>query len=86
MSTSVHAVINAAADEADTLLEGVATPTEAKPILAEWVTDNYPALPKPERAEAVAGVIELLEREGFFAVSAGGDPSADSSETGSPDE
>lgn len=73
MSTNVQAVINAAADEADTLLQGAANPAEAKPLLLEWLADNQPAMPKPERLEVVAGVLTLLEREGFFTGAAGGD-------------
>lgn len=86
MSTRVQAVINAAADEADSLLEGIATPTEAKPLLAEWLADHHPDLPPPERQQVVAEVIAVLEREGFFAVGAGGDSLSDSSDTGVPDE
>ncbi len=73
MSTNVQAVINAAADEADTLLQGAANPAEAKPLILDWLAANHPALPKAERLQVVAGVLTLLEREGFFTCQAGGD-------------
>jgi hypothetical protein len=86
MSTNVQAVINGAADEADSLLEGIANPAEAKPVLLEWLADNHSALTKPERLQVVAGVLSLLAREGFFSCAAGGDESDDPSEAGEPDE
>ncbi len=86
MSNSVQAVINAAADEADSLLEGIATPTEAKPLLKEWLAEHHPAIPLPERDAVVAGILALLEREGFFQVGAGSADSADPGDTGEPDE
>ena len=73
METNVQAVIKAAADEADSLLEGIANPAEAKPALMEWLADNHSALTKPERLQVVAGVLSLLAREGFFEGAAGGD-------------
>ncbi len=85
MSTNVQAVINAAADEADSLLEGVATPADAKPILQEWLADNHPKLPKAERQQVVLGVLALLEQEGFFEASEPGDL-IDDRELGEPDE
>lgn len=66
MKPEVRSVINAAADEADGLLEGIESPAEAKQVLLEWVTDNHPALPKAERAHVVREVLSLLEEEGFF--------------------
>ena len=86
MSTNVQAVINAAADEADTLLEGAANPAEAKPLLMDWLAANHPALPKAERLMVVAGVLTLLEREGFFACPASGDDWDGPGEGGEADE
>jgi|GEM_PF-3780168 len=86
MSTNVQAVINAAADEADTLLQGATNPAEAKPLLLEWLVDNHPAMPKPERLEVVAGVLTLLEREGFFTGAGTGDEWDAPSEASEADE
>ncbi len=86
MSINVQAVINAAADEADNLLEGVANAAEAKPLLREWLADNHPSIPKAERDKIVVGVIGLLEREGFFGSSGHGDSWDDAGEGGEPDE
>lgn len=85
MITTVQAVINAAADDADSLLEGIATPAEAKPLLREWLADHHPAIAPTERDEIVAGILSLLAREGFFEAAAG-DETNDSAEMGEPDE
>ncbi len=86
MSTNVHAVINAAADEADTLLDGVVKPAEARPILKEWLADNHPELSPTDRDAVITEVLALLDEEDFFSVDAGGldtDEPADGTE---PDE
>ncbi len=66
MSDTVQSIINAAADEADSLLDGIASPADAKPILLEWLSDNFPQLPEDQRHSAVHGVVSILKREGFF--------------------
>ncbi len=74
MSTNVHAVINAAADEADNLLEGVTKPAEARPLLLEWLAENHSGLDPAQRETVTAEVLALLEKEGFFV---GGGPDQD---------
>ncbi|HLP02546.1 MAG TPA: hypothetical protein VK163_11030 [Opitutaceae bacterium] len=85
MSTNVQAVINAAADEADNLLEGVLKPADARPLLLEWLGGKYPGLTQSERDAVVAEVLSVLEREEFFEV-AFGDDNDDPPENGEPDE
>ena len=86
MNTNLQAVINFAADEADSLLDGVVTPAEARPVLMDWLADNHPSLRKAEHLQIVSGVLALLEREGFFASSGGGDGAEDPSESDEADE
>ena len=86
MSTNVQTVVNAAADEADLLLEGVGTVAEAKPMLLDWLADNHPELPKAERTQVVQAVIALLLREGFFESGVQQESMADASEFGEPDD
>jgi hypothetical protein len=86
MSTNVQAVINTVADEADLLLDGIATVSEAKPLLLDWLADNHPELPKTERSQVVQTVIDLLAREGFFAGGAQQEPMSDATEFGEPDD
>lgn len=66
MSDTVQSIINAAADEADSLLDGVASPTEAKPLILDWLVDAYPELSQEQRHSVVRGIISILNREGFF--------------------
>ena len=70
---NLQAIINAAADEADGFLNGITTAGEAKPLIAEWLTENQPGLTAPDRQRVVQGLLALLEREGFFEAHAGGD-------------
>ena len=88
MNTNLQAVINLAADEADSLLDGVATPAEARPVLMDWLADNHPSLRKAEHLQIVSGVLALLEREGFFTGTGtgGGGGAGDPAEADEPDE
>ena len=86
MSLNLQAVIDAAADEADTVLDGVATPAEAKPLLREWLAENHPALTKTESDQVIAGTLRLLDREGFFAVADRGDGWDEPGDGAEPDE
>ncbi|MFT3828787.1 MAG: hypothetical protein QM691_03675 [Opitutaceae bacterium] len=85
MSNHVQAVINAAADEADSLLEGVMKPADARPLLFDWLGENHPGLTQSERDAVVSEVLSLLAHEGFFAA-AGGDEGDAASENDEPDE
>ncbi|HLP10178.1 MAG TPA: hypothetical protein VK178_18595 [Opitutaceae bacterium] len=85
MSTTVQAVINAAADEADTLLEGIVKPADARPLLLEWLGEHHPGLTGSERDAIVGKVLSLLEHEGFFEAAVG-DDNDEPPEYGEPDE
>lgn len=84
MSTHAQAVINAAADAADEILEGATSPAEAKPLLLEWISEYDPALAPTDRQQIAIAVLALLEREGFFTATPGG--TAEDAEDGEPDE
>lgn len=86
MSTNVHAVINAAADAADTLLDGVVKPADARPILKDWLVDNHPELSQIDRDAVIAEVIALLDEEDFFAIGAGTTDDDDPADASEPDE
>ncbi len=86
MSTNVHAVINAAADEADTLLDGVVKPADARPILKDWLADNHPDLSQSDRDAVITEVIALLDEEDFFTVGSGAIDDDEPADTGEPDE
>lgn len=77
MSTNVQAVIDAAADEADGLLEGIVNAEAARPVLLEWLGDNHPEFAQQEREAIVAKVLQLLVHEGFFELAAGTDEEPD---------
>jgi len=86
MNTNLQAVINFAADEADSLLDGVATPAEAKPVLMDWLADTHPTLQQTERLQVVAGVLEILGRESFFPTAGTGDNADEPAEADEADE
>jgi hypothetical protein len=85
MNTIVQAVINAAADEADGLLEGIVKPADARPLLLEWLAAHHPEIPQDEQDEIISRVLALLCAEGFF-VTASAVEFEDPSEAGEPDE
>ena len=86
MKTIVQSVINAVADEADVLLQGVSTAAEAKPLLLEWLADHHPELPLDGRLQVVQSVIAILKEEEFFTTADNRATMADVSEVGEPDE
>jgi len=68
---SVQDIINAAADDADELLVGVSTMTEARPAIRDYLKARHPTLVPTDEARVIAGVLAILEEEGFFESSAG---------------
>jgi hypothetical protein len=78
----LEAIINAAADDADGFLAGVGSMTEARPAIRDYLKENYPKLGPVEVQRVTAGLLALLDDEGFFEAAGGGD--AWSEETGEP--
>lgn len=63
---NVQDIIHAAADDADDFLAGISSMTEARAAIREYLQSQYPGLAAPDQARAVAGVLAILEEEGFF--------------------
>lgn len=59
-------IINEIADQADDFLDGVTKRDEARAAISEQITLLHPALGGTDRAKVVQGVLDLLDREGFF--------------------
>jgi transcription termination factor NusB len=78
--TDIQEIINALADEADELLDGVSTKQDARPVIREYLEKNHPELDKTERAIVLAGLFEILEEEEFFEAPTGTDLRYDGSE------
>ena len=69
----LNAIISAVADQADELLAGVATMTEAWPAIREYLKGKHPKLGVLDVQRVTAGVLAILEEEGFFEVGATND-------------
>ncbi|HZZ56220.1 MAG TPA: hypothetical protein VFE31_00220 [Opitutaceae bacterium] len=63
---NLQAIINHIADQADEFLDGVADRAQARAGIEEVITADYPSLPPEERAAVVAGVMRILDQEGFL--------------------
>lgn len=73
----LDAIISAAADDADQFLAGAASMAEARPAIRDYLQENFPDLGPADVHRVVAGLFALLDDEGFFAISTGGDTWAD---------
>jgi len=74
----LDAIISTAADEADDFLNGVTTMTEARPVIRDYLKTRQPRLGPLEVQRVTAGLLAILEEEGFFeAGNARGDSWAD---------
>lgn len=62
----LEAIIDQIADEADDFLAGASNRAQARAGVEEFLTAEHPALAANDRAQVVAGVMQVLEREGFF--------------------
>jgi hypothetical protein len=80
---NLQAIATAAADQADDFLQGVNSPTEAKPVILEWLADQYPQLPPADRPKVVQALLAILDREDFFAVAGSKDSWAEEQTEGS---
>jgi len=78
----LDAIISAAADEADEFLTGVSTMTEARPMIRDYLKSRHPKLGPVDVQRVTAGLLAILEEEGFFEASSGpGDSWADGDAT-----
>jgi hypothetical protein len=69
IAMNMERIINEAADEADEVLNGIRVAKEARPVIQEWISERHPELSGTDRTKVAAGVIAILQREGFFDVS-----------------
>ena len=67
-----NALITRIADQADDFLEGVTSREQARAAISEMVTIEDSSVPPDTRNQVVDGVMQLLEREGFFEGTGGG--------------
>lgn len=72
MNAHVTAIVNEVADLADDLLEGLGR-NEAKGAILEYLQDNHDGLTAGDQSAVVAGVLDILDDEGFFEAEAGSD-------------
>jgi len=66
MEASLQTIIDQIADQADDVLAGASNRGEARAGIEEAITADYLFLTPPDRARVVAGVMAVLEQEGFF--------------------
>ena len=62
----LEAIISTAADEADEFLAGFATMTEARPAIRDYLKARHPGLGPLDAQRVTAGVLAILDEEGFF--------------------
>lgn len=83
---SVQDIINAAADDADSFLSGVSSMTEARPAIRDYLKAHHPQLAPADEARVIAGLLAVLEEEGFFEAAAGDDSMEDTGSGGGSDD
>ena len=62
----LEAIITEVADEADSILSGVFARKDARTILSEHLQINHDELPPDDRLVVIRGVMDILQKEGFF--------------------
>jgi hypothetical protein len=68
IAMNMERIIDEAADEADEVLNGIRVAKEARPVIQEWISERHPELNGGDRTKVAAGVLSILQREGFFDV------------------
>jgi hypothetical protein len=63
---SLKPIIDDIADQADDFLDGVTTRSDARAVISEQLTIQYPRLSGAERGKVVDGVLAVLDSEEFF--------------------
>jgi hypothetical protein len=69
----IKSIVTEFCGEADDFLAGVTKRDEARAGIAELLTIRYAALPAADKKAVVTQVMQILEREGFFSASPGGE-------------
>ena len=66
MTETLQGIIDRIADEADDILGDSKDRTQARAGIEETITAKFFSLSPAERAEVLAGVMRILDKEGFF--------------------
>ena len=66
MTVSLQDIINRIADGADTLLAEAGSRAQVRAAIEELLAAEHPRLSPADRAKVVAGVVAILDKEGFF--------------------
>ncbi len=80
MPADLRPIIEEIARRADDFLTEGGDRRQGRAGIEELLTMDYPALAPPARAAVVAGVMQVLEEEDFFATEFVGDPFSDPDE------
>lgn len=83
---NVQEIIHATADDADAFLAGVSSMTEARPAIRDYLKSNHPALAQVDEARVIAGVLAILDEEGFFEGAGSGETMDDAITGGGSDD
>ena len=62
----LDAIINSAADVADDFLSDASSMTEARGMIRAYLTEHHTGVKKPDTERVIAGVLPILDEEGFF--------------------
>ena len=71
MTAPLQDLINRIADNADDFLVEASNRIQARAAIEELLSADHPGLSPADRTKVIAGVIAILEKEGFFEGSKG---------------
>ena len=69
----LQSIVIEISDQADDFLAGARKRDEARAGIAEWLTINHRVLPPADKKAVIEQVMGILNREGFFERTAGGE-------------
>ena len=74
---NLHDIIDAVADQADDFLAGADNRAQARAGIMELLNADYPGLTHADRKTVADRVMDILDREGFFESTPGGESEPD---------
>ncbi len=77
---NLQVIINDVADNADDFLGDARSMIEARAAIRAFLADKFPAMSKPDSEQVIAGVLAILDEEGFFDAVGSRDASIESDE------
>ncbi|HEX9782037.1 MAG TPA: hypothetical protein VGA56_04800 [Opitutaceae bacterium] len=63
---NLQVIINEVADNADDFLGDASSMIEARAAIRTFLSETYPSMHKADSEQVVAGVLAILDEEGFF--------------------